>query len=333
MRWAALWALALSGCGLSHRSVKLFAPEDFVYGDTAPEPAIRIEIADQEGGMAPLQRPVMVDAQGGELYRPAVVTEKDTLVLSPTSESVRVAFWIRGTGAFDRHDFRPIRSLTGTLPRRFANELRFLPGDQPLDGPLRLPIHQLSSPFNAYSFADGDVLLIEARSADGPTQRTLLLKRDVGVGFGGFAGILLTVPTGNGGAVTPILAAGPVLSIRTRRAVGLGRALDRVEFVTSAGIGSTAIQGVSLDPEVSGVFNSVLAGGGVRLFGVLTVQGFVNTSSFYRDALETPATLAVGLDATGLTKLTRDAWSRAIREYPLEPVTSQPAPRYSPHEP
>jgi hypothetical protein len=93
-------------------------------------------------------------------------------------------------------------------------------------------------------------------------------------------------------------------------------AFDTIELVLSVGIGSTALTTVAdedgLDDQLGGLFNATLVGGGLRIFRVVTVQGYVNTSQFFRNAREAPATLAVGLDASGLANATRKIFSRML---------------------
>ena len=48
------------------------------------------------------------------------------------------------------------------------------------------------------------------------------------------------------------------------------------------------------------------------------MQGFVNTTQFFRDFEEAPFTLAIGLDASELAAATRDVVSRLFREHPLK---------------
>ncbi|MEZ4321607.1 MAG: hypothetical protein R3F61_29305 [Myxococcota bacterium] len=304
---------------MAHRHLKLLAPEHVVYADT-PFDAVDVEAEDRKGVVRTLEHDRMEDRSGRVLQRPAEVGIRDTLVLTPLEPDTELRLWVRGTGLFDRSGFQQVRAVTGGLDRRFANEIVFLPMDEPLTGALRLPIRHFDTPFDGYSFSDGDLLLVEAVRPEGDTERTLLVRRDAGPTFDGFAGVLITLPHGNEGGqqgVSPILAAGPTFGWHTRKASGPGRVLDTMELVISFGIGSTALDVVDLDSELSGLFDSALAGAGVRMFRVFTVQGFVNTSRFFREQLEAPTTIALGLDAAGLAALTRNAGSRLFRRNPV----------------
>lgn len=324
MRTAAtLCALVLSGCGFGHRHLKILAPEQVAYTDV-DAPGVAIDAVDRKGVRRTLDHDAMQTREGRTLQRPAVITGGDTLIFTPEHDAAELRLWIRGTSWLDRRSLTPVHTVTGSLRRRFANEVVFLPLGEPLDGPFELPVRDLSSPYNAYAFGDGDLLMVETTDPEGHTHHEILVRRDVGPSFDGFAGVLVTLPTpsedGSTG-VAPVLAAGPAFGWRSRRAYGPARALDTVELVISFGIGSTTLSDIGLESELTGVFNAALAGGGVRLFRIFTVQGFVNTSRFFREALEAPATAAVGLDATGLARFLQDGTSRLFRE---NPVRSRP---------
>ena len=316
--WAVLWMLP--GCGLMHRQAKLFAPEHVVTAPPPDTPAVWLEIEGADGVARPVVHETMEDRTGRTLVRPAVLRSGDTLRIGPEHDRARIRLWLQGTGWLGRRNRVALRTVVGSLDLRFANEIAFLPVDTPLESPFDLEVRQLSSPFNPYSFYDGDLLIVESEDADGHAVREVFIRRDPGVAYGFFAGVLATIPVSDRfQMVAPILAIGPTFGWRTRKTAGLGRILDQVELVLSFGVGSTMITDLSeFDPDPIRFFNAGLAGTGIRIFGVFSVQGYVNTNAFFRERLEAPATLAIGFDATGTARFFEDAWTRVFRRHPVQ---------------
>lgn len=318
--WFPLLLLPLVGCGFAHRHLKFVGPEQMVVAAQEPLGIVEVEIEGRHGTRS-LETATMTSLDQRRFARPTTLEDRDTLVFStPLAERVGFRMYLRGNGLFDRHDFQPVLTTTGSLPRRFANELALLPED--LDQPVRIAVRDLQNPYNNYAFDHGDLLLVVADRADGASEQLLFKARDSGWHLGGFAGVLATVPIDSSQlGVAPILAAGPTFGWRTSRSSGPMLAFDTLEFVISFGVGSTALEAVAqedvLDNQVNGLFNAVLAGGGLRLFKIVTVQGFVNTTQFFRDADEAAATVAIGLDASGLAAATRDIFTRLFKENPL----------------
>jgi hypothetical protein len=325
-------ALFGAGCGASHRAVAAFAPESFAQD---PDDGALVEVVrvDRKGVYHDTEPERFTDRSGRALERPVGVRGSDTLRIRTPDPDVRVRLLLRRTGLLARADgFRAIHAVSGTVDRRFPTEIRTLPDRTPLEGILVLPVRVLEHPQNGWRLGENDLLMVEAVRLEDPsdpqsqpaeTQRRLFLRRTPGVVFGGFAGVLATMPLqGEEGrtAVTPILAAGPTLGVRTARVAGPARALDVLELVTSVGIGSTALADVQPDGvrvQVSGLFDAALVGGGFRFLRVLTVQGYFNATSLFRNGAEAPGTLAVGVDAAGLTALFRRAGLRVFRPHPL----------------
>lgn len=323
-RYLLLLALG-SGCGLVHRQARFLGPEQMAIVHREPLGLLEAEI-EEKRSVRTAEAPGFL-SRGGRYYtRPVVLGDGQTLVLgTQSSEPVALRMYIRGNGLFDRHDFRRVHTLTGTLERRFPNELILLPEN--LDAPVRLAMGDLANPFNNDDFDHGDLLLVVAEQG-GLSERRLFKRRDSGLHVGSFAGLLATIPLREDQAsVAPILAVGPTFGWRSERSSGPLVALDTLELVVSAGLGSTALETVvqqdDVDDQVSGLFNATLVGGGLRVFKVVTVQGYINTSQFFRNAREAPATLAVGVDATGLAAATRDIFSRLIKEHPVRERNEQ----------
>ena len=319
--WSPLLLLPVVGCQFAHRHLKFAAPEQIVVAAEPPAGLLGVEIEDRHGTRS-VETQTMHAEDHRRFNRPTILADRDTVVFSTARpDPVRFRMYVRGNGLFDRHDFQPVLTVTGPLPLRYANELSILPED--LDQPVRIAVADLQNPYNNYAFDHGDLLLVVADAADGTSERRLFRSRDAGIYLGGFAGVLATVPLTSGQlGVAPILAAGPTFGWRSSRAAGPMLAFDTVEVVLSAGVGSTAIEAVAqqemLDNQVDGVFNAVLVGGGIRAFRIVTMQGFVNTTQFFRDFEEAPFTLAIGLDASELAAATRDVVSRLFREHPLK---------------
>lgn len=318
----ALSLLLLTGCGLGHRHLKLLGPEQLaIRADPAPPGLLAGEIVSRDGTRT--IEPLRMEARDGTAYlRPIVLTDRDTLVLGSRSEErVELDVYLRSNGLLDRHDFRRVDTVTGSLARRYPNEVVLLPDT--LDAPVTLSVDDLDNVYNNYSFDHGDTLLVVARTPTGRA-RLLFKRRDAGFHVSFFGGVLATIPLRDDQrGVAPILAAGTTLGWRTRKTAGPLMLFDTTELVISAGVGSTALESLANDEDglgeqVQGVFNAALVGGGVRLFKVVTIQGFVNTTQFFRDAREAPATLAIGVDAAGLAAATRDIFGRLIRENPLK---------------
>lgn len=320
--------LMLTGCGLAHRQLKFFGPEQVAIRAEREQGLLVGEI-ERPDGIVALEPARMTSRDGASYLRPVVLSDRDTLVLGTrASGPVALEIYLRSNGLFDRHDFQPITTITGSLDRRYPNEVVMLPTRLD-EGPVALSVADLDNIYNNYSYDHGDSLLIVARSETN-RERLLFRRRDAGIYFSGFAGVLATIPLREDQrGVAPILAGGVTMGWRTRRSAGPMLVFDPLELVVSGGIGSTALDGFTTDNEVAlgqqlqGVFNAALVGGGVRLFRVITVQGFVNTTQFFRNADEAPATLAVGVDAAGLAAATRDIFGRLLRENRLR----RPPPR------
>lgn len=315
-----LSAVALAAqpaCGLAHRHARFFGPDQFAWSPDEGPARVQVMLEAEEE-IRPATPDAMQDREGRTLLRPVVVGDRDTLVVTPTGGPVEVRLYTRGHGLLDRHDFRRLHTVSGSLPRRFPSEVVFLP--EQIDGPLRVAVADLSNPYNSYRFAHGDLLVVEAHDASG-SERTMYRKRDTGLHWGGFGGVLATIPLDPDASVAPILAGGPTVGWRTRRSSGPWMAFDTVELVVSFGIGSTALDAVvdetGVEDRLSGLFDAALAGAGLRVFRLVTVQGFLNTSQFLRDRPELPVTLGVGFDARGVAVATRDMFGKLLRESPV----------------
>ena len=328
-----LLLLVAAGCSAHQRAVAAFAPESFAQaaGESGDpdDPLVEVVRVDRRGVHHAEVPERFTDRGGRTLERPLAVRASDTLRIRTPDPEVRVRFLLRNTGLFARSGFRPIHAVSGTLRGRFPTEVRTLPDRTPLDGILVLPVRILEHPQNGWQLGENDLLMIEAvrpprGDSAAETQRLLFLRRTPGIEFDFFAGVLATVPTrseeGTTG-VTPILAVGPTFGVRTARVAGPERALDVLELVASVGIGSTALTDVQDDEafsvQLTGLFDSALVGGGLRLFQVLTVQGYFNLTSVLRDGAEAPGTVAVGVDAAKLTALFERVGLRLLQPHPL----------------
>jgi hypothetical protein len=90
---------------------------------------------------------------------------------------------------------------------------------------------------------------------------------------------------------------------------------ETVMFALTAGISSAFLEGEDLTVPEFG--RSVLVGGGIELYKIVSIMPVVNASA-YVDPDETKVwALALGVDVVQLTKFTEALVLRLVREHPL----------------
>ncbi len=235
MRWLPI--VVLAACGPAHRVGKFLAPADFVLPTQARELA---EVtyasgwADEEPRAYDPEPHHTIDGIAYE--RPVPVTVDGWIDVAPSTEAVETRLWVRHVGLNER-DFRPVANLTGALPGFVPNELRFLPRY----GPLRIAVADLANAYAGEPVEDGDLILLDVRSADGDEQY-VFRARDFGLRARFGAGVLIRIPLSGDETLTPALAATAAVGYRPRtRRPGVEWVVEQVAVVTSLGVGSTAL--------------------------------------------------------------------------------------------
>ncbi len=306
------------GCA---RVSKFMAPEDFV-SEATPHG----ELADVRWGTGWRDEPHRNWPPEGRrlpdgrwVRPPADVTSRGWIEVDPLRDDVELSLWVRRTG-LDRSGFKRVASVTGSLPGELASELRFVP--KQLDEAFRLPMHQLHNVYNDYRFEDGDLLLLEVSSDGHEPERYLFRSQEFGLRTKVGAGVLVRVPLFENDEVSPALAL--TVSVghrpRTRRPL-MSWVGSQVGLMGSLGVGSTTVANAGTGPvqdELRTFFNAALAGGGIELFDIFSIQVLANLSALTRNELESAATLAVGFDAVQFARSTESAVTRLFGNNALD---------------
>jgi hypothetical protein len=251
---------------------------------------------------------------GRQFVRPPLLTTRGAIVFdvdAPTD----LRLFIRHGGLL-RHDFRQVHTLTGALHGVLPNEIRFVP--RQIEGTWTLAMADLRNVYNDTPVEDGDLVLAEL-SRGTAVGRYLFRARRIGWRARTGAGVLVRVPVNEGSSVSPVFAASLALGYRIDSRRPTVRWLgDNLAVITSIGVGSTALQdeGVGLD-SLDSLLNAVLLGSGIELYDMVSVQVFGNVSALFREAEESPTSLAVGFDAVQFGMATRDAVRRLFRRNAL----------------
>lgn len=319
-RLALLTLVLAPGCGLWHNSRRFLHPAEHVIDGPLPEGELAA-VSYASGWMEDPPRPYdPLPAEHG--LRPVDLSPGGWVRLDPVDDDAELSIWIRRTGIVQQ-GFAPVVTVTGAVKHSLPLQVRTVAG--PLDAPRTLAIEDLTNVYNDYRFEDGDLLLLQVADRDGTVERYWFRHREVGLRTKAVAGVLVRVPIPWEATAdfspSPALAAGLALGWRPRtRRPRVRWLFDQVAVLGSVGIGSTALDtvvgGEVLEDQVSGAFNAALAGGGVEVFDFLSLQVLANVTSAFREANETPATLAVGVDAIRFAAFARDATQRLL--YPNE---------------
>lgn len=309
----------LTGCG--GRVRKFFAPDAWVLPEGPTGTAARVRYDSGYRDDPPRTwSPQPFDGPGGPWVQPITVTSRGWLEVDPLLADARVRLFLRHQGLVP-HDFEEIHTVTGGLRRAVPNEIRPLPTR--LEHPWRLPLAQLHNVYNGYDFQDGDLLLVEVDAPGAPPEHYLFRTRKLGLRSKAGVGLLVRVPLPGGGdaSVSPAFAATLAMGYRPRtRNPTLAWAGDKLGLVASLGVGSTAVDlgDDDVDAQLTSVLNAALAGGGIELYDVLSVQVLANLSSLGRERNEETATLAIGFDAVQFGRFTREAGIRLFSPNTLD---------------
>jgi hypothetical protein len=313
-----LFAL-LSACAPLHQVGKFLAPPDYVL----PAEERTLATATYASGWA-REEPRAYDPESFgpvdqvRYERPVPITVDGWVELAPLAEGESATVWVRHDGLVER-DFRPVANLTGALPDRLPDEIRFLPDSLPL----RVSIGDLANPYAGEPIEDGDLVLLAVRGADGHVEHYVFRTLDFGFRARFGAGLLIRIPLEGDEQLAPALAASVALGYRPRtRQPGLSWVAEQLALVGSVGVGSTET-GVS---TLSGALNAALLGGGVQVFGFVSGQVLVNVSSFLREADESSVALAVGFDAVQFARFTERAGPRLFSKNELAAPPPPPPP-------
>jgi hypothetical protein len=321
--------LALTGCAFVLRVEKSLLAPDYVTAatPTGEVATVTYQTGDRDDPPRPYAPPT-IEVDGRTLNQAVEITSAGWIDVAPVGGSdTEVSVWVRSPG-LARHDFVPVRSVTGAIDKRQPNEVRFLP--EHLNAPLHLSMRELTNVYNDYELGEGDLLLVEARTAGQEPERYLFLAHEFGWRFKYSGGLLLTVPLAFLGenqpeSSSPVLAFTTAFGYRYRtRSPVLRWFGGRTAFVLSVGAGSTALQAPDLskplDEQIVGHFSATIAGGGFEFYDFVSVQALVNLSSLNRDLSEAPWVLAVGFDAVQFGLFTRDVGTRLFRKNTLDAV-------------
>ncbi len=262
--------------------------------------------------------PEEVEMNGRWWVRPTVVSSEGAIELAPKRDEVELQLWMRHRGALSTN-FLPVHSLSGALHLQLPTTIRPLP--RFVRGPLRLPLPDLHNVYNGAPLGDGDLLLIEL-SEGSTVERYLFRTRQIGWRTDAGLGVLVQVPLpgGSTNSFSPVFAVSLAVGYRfpdgrpTLRWIG-----DNLTLVGSLGVGSTAVESGEVGVEqLDSLLNAALLGGGIELYGFLSVQLFSNVSAPFRNAAEEPLTLAIGFDAVQFGLATRNALTRLFRKNELQ---------------
>lgn len=323
MRRHILWVLLFAvACGPGTRIRRAFAPERFVIPQdrVGEQAAVVVETGWAGDDVVPYNPEVVYETDGTTWVGPVEVTHKGTISVLPVLSGTTLRVYRRHLGPAE-HDFHELRYRSGTLYGRLETAVRPMPLEPLGTDPVAIRMRELTSPFSDDRVADGDLVLVEITSPDGQTIEPYLF-RNVRYGwrsrFG--AGALVRVPLPWGEPpdepLPPALTVLASFGYRFRRAAPVIRWFEEtVTFALTAGISSTFLedQNVSV-PELG---RSLLVGGGLEFYQILSVTPVVNASA-YTDPDETKVwALALGVDLVQLTKFTEALVLRLVREHPL----------------
>ncbi|MFT5681264.1 MAG: hypothetical protein ACI8RZ_002170 [Myxococcota bacterium] len=309
------WLLiGLLGCGTTHRMRRVIVPVTTVSVPPTGELS-SVSVVDRHGEAVPYS---VEDADG--LARPVLITKKQQIYIEPGhNKSLTARFYVRNFGVAPRDTFE-IHTVTGARPGTLSQEVRFLP--DVITRPVTLAMADLTNTYNGYRIADDDLLLVEL--SDGTTvERYAFQNRKVGFDARLSYGLLVrsTLPTDEQAIdLSPALTAGLAMTWRRAdRGEELTRALDSNELIVSLGLGTSSLEALQGEGEVTDKIDTVratgLVGGGVILFQSVSVQLLTSIS------LEPQPSLALGIDTVRLAVLTRDVLKRLTQDNALsEPV-------------
>ena len=159
--------LALLACGLPGRIEKSVFSPDYVTQEAPVGELATVTYQATRDGTPTAYDPEPVELGGHTYYSAIEVSTGGWIEVNPVVEPITLRVYVRSHG-INRHDFTPVRTVTGAIDRQQPNEVRFLP--ERIDSPFRLSLRQLSNVYNAYVFGHGDLLLVETSHEGGDTE-------------------------------------------------------------------------------------------------------------------------------------------------------------------
>jgi len=323
VRWHILWVIVFAvACAQGTRIRRAFAPERFVTPTqrVGEQAAVLAQTGWVGDPFVPYHPDVLYESDGTSWIGPAEVTHKGTILVLPVRSGCTMHVYRRHVGVPQR-DFHEIRYRSGTLYGRLETAIRPMPLEPLGTAAVSIHMRDLTSPFGDDRVADGDLVLVEITSPDEQTIEPYLF-RNVRYGgrsrFGAGALVRLPLPWGDPPAepLPPALTVSGFFGYRFRHAAPAVRWFEETFMLAlTAGISSAFLEGQDLTvPELG---RSVVVGGGLELYQILSVTPVVNVSA-YTDPDEAKVwALALGVDVVQLTKFTQALVLRLVREHPL----------------
>lgn len=311
-----LLVLALQGCGLWHNVRRFSLEAEYA----APLPAgevAQVAYTTPDGLVEPFA-PAPFDHEGTSFGAPLPI-ERGGIVSVIPDHPVTVRLFVARTGVGES-GFVEVHALTGTLDRRIPVGIHPLPV-RPFDHELRLAVRDLRNPYNGYRFDNRDLLLLQI-SDERTTEQYLFQLYDLGVRAQWGGGVLVPVSFpgfADDVRASPSFVGSLTLGYRFARRNTFTRLADLFSVVLSSGIGSTALtQEGPIEDQLTGVFDSGVAGGGVAVFDFVSFQVLVNVSALFRDGpAEATAVPVIGFDAVQFGRFGRRAFARLFGDRDL----------------
>lgn len=318
-----LWLLA---CAFTGRVEKSLLAADYMTPVTpVGEAATVVYDTGVKGDEPQRYEPTIREVEGRQFYEVPEITSAGWIEVAPTAESTAIRLYVR-SGSLNRHDFVPVRSLTGALDNELRNEVRFVP--EHTSAPLHLSMRQLGNVYNEYDLGHGDLVLVEVGDEGAEPERYLFKLYEFGPRFKYSGGLLLTVPLGSVVGTMPESTSAVVAfttsfayRFRTRSPV-LRWFGGNSAFIISTGVGSTALSASQFDAPIEDVVTahvaSIIAGGGFEFYDFVSVQALVNLSALDGDLAQAPWVLSVGFDTVRFGFFMRDLGTRLFRRNALD---------------
>ena len=304
------------------RARRLLGPDRYVTPATRTGHHAAVVVASgwADEAAAPYLPPEAFAADQQSWIAPVVLTDRGWIEIHAHDPLSTLRVYSRSTG-LDRRGFRPVVSRGGTLSGRTPTALRFLPRGPLGPSPLRLFVADLQNIHAGDRLEHGDLLLLEIGPPGAEPERYLFSTRDFGWHTRTGSSLLVRFPLSDAvdTSPTPALTLSMAVGYRYRsRRPALEFLGERVRLVGSIGVGSSILQTSGpLDQQLQVAFNALLAGGGIELFEIVSVQLLANAQAPFRNDLDANWTLAAGFDAVQFSRFFANAGARLLRDHPL----------------
>jgi hypothetical protein len=332
-RHLALWILLFAvACAPATRVRRVLSPQRFVTPESTVggEAAVVVTTGWANDPVLPYHPEVVFEKDGTRWVAPVEVTQKGTITVQPARPGLTMRVYRRGVGVV-HGDFKEILYRSGTIDGRLETAIRPMPNAPLGIDPVTVSMRELTSPYSDDRVTDRDLVLVELTTPDlATTERYLFRNVRYGVRSRGGAGALFRIPLPFGEPpdepLPPALNASLYLGYRFRHSPGVVRFVEeRVMLALTAGISSAVLETQNLDvPEIG---RSVLVGGGLEFYQILSVTPVVNASALVDPDIPPTWALAFGVDVVQLTRFTYGLASRLWKEHPLEEERRPPRSR------